>query len=87
MVASSGVIGAGCTVTPDTRRKTTVRSKVGQCVVVFLVALVEMLFRLNEVVYAPFYALFFVGPAALFLEAFIDSRRQRTAPVAVGATA
>ena len=31
-------------------------------VVVFVVALVEMLLRLNEVVYAPFYALFLVGP-------------------------
>ncbi|HET9831533.1 MAG TPA: hypothetical protein VFP91_07485, partial [Vicinamibacterales bacterium] len=45
--------------------KTTVRTKTGQCVVVFLVALVEMILRLNEVVYAPFYALFLVGPAAL----------------------
>ena len=42
--------------------KTTVRSKSGQCVVVFLVAFVEMVLRLNEVVYAPFYALFLVGP-------------------------
>ena len=45
--------------------KTTVRSKWGQCLVVFLVAFVEMLLRLNEVVYAPFYALFLVGPVAL----------------------
>ena len=44
--------------------KTTVRSKTGQCVVVFLVALVEMVLRLDQIVYAPFYALFIVGPAA-----------------------
>jgi len=48
--------------------KTTVRSVRGQCLVVFLVAFVEMLLRLNEVVYAPFYALFIVGPAALLVE-------------------
>lgn len=55
--------------------KTSVRGKWGQSATVFAVALVEMFFRLNEVVYAPFYALFFVGPAALFLEAWLDSRR------------
>jgi len=48
--------------------KTTVRSKTGQCVVVVLVAFVEMLLRLAEVVYAPLYALFLVGPAALLEE-------------------
>jgi enediyne biosynthesis protein E5 len=53
--------------------KTTVRTKTGQCVVVFLVALVEMILRLNEVVYAPFYALFLVGPAALFIDDWLRS--------------
>jgi len=53
--------------------KTTVRSKPGQCLVVFLVALVEMGLRLEEVVYAPFYALFIVGPAALLLEACLSN--------------
>ena len=38
------------------------RPKWAQCLVVFIVAFVEMLLRLNEVVYAPFYALFLVGP-------------------------
>jgi len=55
--------------------KTTVRSKVGQCVVVFLVAFVEMLFRLGEVVYAPFYALFWVGMPAMVVEAWLDQRK------------
>jgi Na+-transporting NADH:ubiquinone oxidoreductase subunit NqrB len=55
--------------------KTTVRSKLGQCVVVFIVAGVEMIFRLHQAVYAPFYALFLVGPAAMLLEMWIESRR------------
>src|SRR3984957_1563815 len=40
--------------------KTTVRTKRGQCLVVFLVAVVETILRLNQVIYAPFYALFLV---------------------------
>jgi Na+-translocating ferredoxin:NAD+ oxidoreductase RnfD subunit len=55
--------------------KTTVRSKAGQCVTVFGVALVEMILRLNQVVYAPFYALFFVGPTAMLIEIWMESRR------------
>jgi Na+-translocating ferredoxin:NAD+ oxidoreductase RnfD subunit len=54
--------------------KTTVRGVKGQCLVAFLVALVEMVFRLNQVVYAPFYALFLVGPAALLTEMWLQSR-------------
>jgi enediyne biosynthesis protein E5 len=48
--------------------KTTVRSKKWQCVVVVIVAFVEMLMRLAEVVYAPFYALFVVGSIAMVVE-------------------
>jgi Na+-translocating ferredoxin:NAD+ oxidoreductase RnfD subunit len=55
--------------------KTTVRSKWGQCVVVFIVAFVEMLLRLNEVVYAPFYALFVVGPIALLVEQWLEQQK------------
>jgi len=54
--------------------KTTVHSKTGQCVVVFLVALVEMILRLNEVVYAPFYALFLVGPLSLIIDEWLRSK-------------
>jgi hypothetical protein len=50
--------------------KTAVRTQRGQVIVVVLVAFVEMLFRLAEVIYAPFYALFLVGPAALLIEAW-----------------
>jgi enediyne biosynthesis protein E5 len=56
--------------------KTTVRSRLGQCVVVFLVAFVEMLLRLNEVLYAPFYALFIVGPLAMLAQIWMDSRQR-----------
>jgi hypothetical protein len=59
--------------------KTTVKSRSGQCLVVFLVAFVEMLLRLNEVVYAPFYALFIVGPVALLVEQWMHARRARMA--------
>jgi hypothetical protein len=54
--------------------KTTVRPKWAQALVVFVVAFVEMLLRLNEVVYAPFYALFLVGPSALLIETIVESR-------------
>lgn len=57
--------------------KTTVRSVRGQCVVVFLVAALETVFRLNEIVYAPFYALFIVGPIALLVEHYLQSRGLR----------
>jgi enediyne biosynthesis protein E5 len=57
--------------------KTTVRSTSGQCLVVFAVALVEAILRLAQVVYAPFYALFLVGPAALLLESW-TSKPQRS---------
>ena len=55
--------------------KTTVSSKTGQCVVAFSVALVEMILRLHQVIYAPFYALFLVGPAALLIEMWMKSRQ------------
>jgi Na+-translocating ferredoxin:NAD+ oxidoreductase RnfD subunit len=55
--------------------KTTVKSKKWQCIVVFLVALVEMLLRLNHVVHAPLYALFLVGPTAMLIEIWLESRR------------
>jgi Na+-translocating ferredoxin:NAD+ oxidoreductase RnfD subunit len=63
--------------------KTTVRKKFWHCVVVFLVAVVETILRLNQVVYAPFYALFLVGPAAMLIDIWFESRR----PAAVVAPA
>ena len=55
--------------------KTTVKSRKWQCIVVAIVAFVEMLLRLDQVVYAPFYALFLVGPAALLVEYWFESRK------------
>jgi Na+-translocating ferredoxin:NAD+ oxidoreductase RnfD subunit len=65
--------------------KTTVQSKWGQCVVVFFVALMEMILRLAESVHAPYYALFIVGPAANLIEIWWKSRKhqQTTIPQAV----
>ena len=60
--------------------KTTVRSKRGQCLVAFLVALLEMFFRLDQSVYAELYALFWIGPIALLVEMWLDSRRSKRAP-------
>ena len=57
--------------------KTTVGPTWAQAVVVFVVALVEMLLRLAELVYAPFYALFLVGPSALVIESWLASRSNR----------
>lgn len=48
--------------------KTTVSTRRGQMLVAFLIALAEMFFRLGEAVYAPFYALFIVGPLALVID-------------------
>jgi hypothetical protein len=62
--------------------KTTVRSRVGQCVVAAAVASAEFLFRLDSSIYAPLYALFWVGPTALLIEMWMDSRRARTIPAA-----
>ena len=59
--------------------KTTVRSRMAQCVVAFVVAFVEFLLRLNQVVYAPIYALFLVGPAANLIEIWLDSREKKDA--------
>jgi Na+-translocating ferredoxin:NAD+ oxidoreductase RnfD subunit len=59
--------------------KTTVQTTWGQCVVVFLVALVELILRLNESVYAPLYALFLVGPTANLIEIWWSSRQSVTA--------
>jgi Na+-translocating ferredoxin:NAD+ oxidoreductase RnfD subunit len=57
--------------------KTTVSSKWGQCVVASLVALAEMILRLNEVVHAPYYALFIVGPTANVIEILVKRAQAR----------
>jgi len=59
--------------------KTTVQTKWGQCVVAFLVALGEMILRLNESIHAPYYGLFVVGPSANLIEIWWNSRQSATA--------
>jgi Na+-translocating ferredoxin:NAD+ oxidoreductase RnfD subunit len=59
--------------------KTTVRPKWAQAFVVFLVAVVEMALRLQEIVYAPMYSLFIVGPIAMLIEMGLERGRTRQA--------
>jgi Na+-transporting NADH:ubiquinone oxidoreductase subunit NqrB len=54
---------------------TTVKSRRGQIIVAVLIALVEFILRLNHFIYAPFYALFLVGPVAMMFDL---SRREKT---------
>ena len=54
--------------------KTTVHAKWAQSLVAFLVAAVEAVFRLMQFVYAPFYALFLVGPIANLIEIALAGR-------------
>ena len=61
--------------------RTTVTGKRAQCAVVALVAVVEMVLRLNEVIYAPFYALFLVGAPALAIDLWWRGRRRTAATV------
>ena len=58
--------------------KTTVRSKLGQCVVAFSVAFVEFFLRLDQSIYAPLYALFIVGPIAMLIEMWMNLRHSDT---------
>jgi Na+-transporting NADH:ubiquinone oxidoreductase subunit NqrB len=57
--------------------KTTVASARGAVAVAILVALVEAVFRVAEIIYAPFYALFLVGPGALLAEVWWTSPVRR----------
>lgn len=67
--------------------KTTVKSRMGQCIVAFFVALLEMFFRLDQSVYAPLYALFWVGPIAMLIEMWLDGRRSKGVPAEIPAFA
>jgi enediyne biosynthesis protein E5 len=58
--------------------KTTVKTKLGQCIVAFLIAFAEFILRLMQVVYAPFYALFIVGPTANLIEIWWESKKDQT---------
>ncbi|WP_152270132.1 RnfABCDGE type electron transport complex subunit D [Agriterribacter humi] len=47
---------------------TSVSSRKGRIIVAILVAIAEFVLRLNNLIYAPFFALFLVGPLAKFLD-------------------
>lgn len=55
---------------------TTVKNRKGQILVAFLIALVEFILRLYQVIYAPFYALFLVGPLAMFVYLQLNKQKQ-----------
>jgi hypothetical protein len=54
--------------------KTTTRTWGRQCAVAVLVAVVETILRLNEVIHAPYYALFIVAPVTNLAEIWWDGR-------------
>lgn len=54
--------------------KTTVTPRWAQCTVAVLVAVAEMMLRLAENIHAPYYALTTVGPLAVALEIWLQSR-------------
>jgi Na+-translocating ferredoxin:NAD+ oxidoreductase RnfD subunit len=56
---------------------TGVKSRKGRILVAFLIALVEFILRMNQLIYAPFYALFLVGPIAKFINLKMEGRQQR----------
>ena len=56
--------------------KTTVKARWAQWLVVFLVAVVEMILRLAENIHAPYYALAIVGPIANAIAIGMTARRK-----------
>jgi Na+-translocating ferredoxin:NAD+ oxidoreductase RnfD subunit len=56
--------------------KTTVKPRWAQCLVVFIIAVVEMFLRLAENIHAPYYALAIVGPLANAIEIGLTSKRK-----------
>jgi Na+-transporting NADH:ubiquinone oxidoreductase subunit NqrB len=50
---------------------TSVSTRNGRILVVFLIALTEMILRLMEVVNAPLFALFLIGPVAMLIEMYL----------------
>ncbi len=59
--------------------KTTVSSKKWQVIVVVIIAFVEMILRLFNAIYAPFYALFIVGPIAMVIELKMKEKKELAA--------
>ncbi len=66
--------------------KTTTRTFFRQCLVAILVAVVETILRLMEVIHAPYYALFIVAPTTNLCEIWWERRQTRTRERATTAT-
>jgi enediyne biosynthesis protein E4 len=62
--------------------RTSLSTTRGRVIVALLIGFVEFIFRLNEAIYAPFYALFIVGPIALMLEIWWKDRTASTGDLA-----
>ena len=62
--------------------KTTVRTRQGRMLTVFVVAAVEAALRLMQFVHSPYYALFIVGPIANLIEIASDRRKRAQAAAA-----
>lgn len=56
---------------------TSVSTKKGRIAVAILVALVEFVLRLNSFIYAPFYALFLVGPLAKYIDLKFNAKKEK----------
>ncbi len=56
---------------------TSVSTRKGRIIVAILIALVEFVLRLNSFIYAPFYALFLVGPVAKYIDLKINGRKKK----------
>ena len=56
---------------------TTVSTKKGRIIVAFLIALLEFVLRLNQMIYAPFYSLFIVGPIALVIDMRMQNIKEK----------
>jgi Na+-translocating ferredoxin:NAD+ oxidoreductase RnfD subunit len=59
---------------------TSVSTRKGRIIVVILVALAEFVLRLNNFIYAPFYALFLIGPVARYIDLKLNAKKVK-APV------
>ncbi len=60
---------------------TTIKNKKGQIFVAFMIAFVEFVLRLYQFIYAPFYALFLVGPVAMAIHLQLNKIRQVNANI------
>ena len=56
---------------------TSVSTRKGRIIVAILIALVEFVLRLNSFIYAPFYALFLVGPLAKYIDMKTSTKEEK----------